>query len=262
VVNQDDFWRNLSPPTEQPMTALGEQIAARLKETFYAYTHTRGRSVQATLGPSEIGTPCDRRLAMSLLRVPKVNPGMDGWAAFVGTCIHAGLQDMFEWANAGSGRYACELPLRFPSGNVPTGTGDLLDRVLCLFVDHKSMGRWSRKKLKTKGPGPQYRVQVHVYGHGARLMGEKVEHVAIVGWPRDEATLDDLYVWTEPYSDELARLALERVDAIAEKIERLRPQGSPIEISALFPIDSSDCRFCPWHKPGATSLEGGCNGKH
>lgn len=246
----------------KPMTGLAAEIAARLKETFYSYDNRRtsdNRSAQTHLGPSEIGTPCDRRLAMSLMQIPAVNPG-DGWAAFVGTCIHAGLADMFVWANAGSGRYAVEMPLEFPSALVPKGTGDLLDRVLLVFVDHKGMGRWSRKKLKTKGPSETYRVQVHVYGYGARLRGEKVEYVAIVGWPRDEATLDDLYVWVEKYDPQVARDALARVDAIAERISSTKT-GNNYQIAAGFST-ADDCRWCPHHMPGATDLSnGGCNGR-
>lgn len=256
----------------QPMTDLGAEIAARLKEMFFNYGNRRdegNRSAQQTLGPSEIGTPCDRRLAMSLLRIPPVNPGGDGWAAFVGTCVHVGLADMLTWANADTGRYAVEVPLTFPSAYVPRGTGDLLDRVLLLFSDHKAMGKWSLNKLKSKGPLDTYRVQVQIYAYGARQRGEKVEHVAIIGWPRDQPTLEDLYVWTEPYDPKIARDALERVDRIAKVVESKRsaiaemdPQTmSDSDVAGSFPI-ADDCRYCPYHLPGANSLEGGgCNGK-
>lgn len=156
-----------------PMTDRGREIAARLKETFHAYSNRLERNTQTTLGPSEIGTPCDRRIALSLLRVPPVNPGGDGWASFIGTCVHGGLARMFTWADAGTGRYAVEAPLSFPNAYVPKGTGDLLDRVLLMFLDHKLMGRWSLDKLSTRGPIPTYRVQVHTYAYGARLKGKR-----------------------------------------------------------------------------------------
>lgn len=252
-------------PTQQPqeMTELGKEVAARIKETFYAYTNRMERSQQATMGPSEIGSPCDRRIAMSLMRVPPVNPGGDNWSSFVGTCVHEGLARMFLWANAGSGRYAVEMPLSFPSVHVPHGTGDLLDRTLCMFLDHKAMGRWSLDKLRSSGPSTVYRVQVHTYAYGARLAGEEVDHVAIVGWPRQGSSLDDLYVWTEPYDPAVARDALARVRRIAEQVNHQRDHvDSTAEIAATFPIDNSDCRFCPYHKPGAPDLKGGgCNGR-
>ncbi|WP_329274760.1 hypothetical protein [Streptomyces sp. NBC_01451] len=240
------------------MTEHGREIAARLKETFYAYSNRLDRSQQTSLGPSQIGSPCDRRIAMHLLRVAPSNPGGDNWASFVGTCVHVGLADMFVWANAGTGRYAVEVPLEFPNAYVPKGTGDLLDRTLLMFLDHKLMGRWSLDKLSTKGASPTYRVQVHTYAYGARLKGEKVEHVAIVGWPREASTLDDLYVWTEPYDASIAIDALARVERIAEAIKRY--EGEPQQIARKFLV-ADDCRFCPFHAPGDSKGERGCNGK-
>jgi hypothetical protein len=243
-------------PQSVPMSDLGNQIAGRFREMFHAYSNRLARNQQTTLGPSEIGTPCDRRLAMSLLRVAPVNPGGDNWASFVGTCIHAGLAEMFQWADAGTGRFATEMPLTFASATVPKGTGDLLDRTLCMFLDHKCMGGWSLERLRIKGPSATYRIQVHMYGLGARLRGESVDHVAIVGWPREKANLDDLYVWTEPYDASVALDALARVDRIAEQ---LRDQ-SGIEAARPFAV-ADDCKFCPFHAPGDKTMERGCNGK-
>lgn len=257
-----------SSPAPVEMTEKGKEITARLKEMFHQYSNRQERSQQATLGPSEIGSPCDRRLAMSLLRLPAVNPGGDNWASFVGTCIHEGLAEMFMWADAGSGRYATELPLTFNTPSVPKGTGDLLDRTMLMFLDHKCMGSWSRNKLKSSGPSDTYRVQVHTYAYGARLRGEQVEHVAIVAWPREASSLDDLYVWTEPYDPAVARDALARVERIKSSIENaaLTPNPDvspdPVDIALAFRIDNTDCKFCPFHKPNAPTSEGGyCNGR-
>lgn len=266
--------------SEQPaveMSRDGAEIAARLKEMFYAYDNRRSsdnRSAQTTMGPSEMGTPCDRRLALSLMRMPPVNPGGDGWAAFVGTCIHAGLEGMFVWADAGTGRFAVEQRLEFGHPIVPKGTADLLDRTLLMILDHKCQGRWSRNKLKSSGPSPTYKVQAHVYAHGARLRGEKIEKIAIVSWPRDEATLDDLYVHVEPYNPLIAKRAFERVDKIhAEVDQKLDEVGqiysddssvTDLEIRARVSADftvAEDCRFCPFYLPNSRSIKDGCNGK-
>lgn len=115
------------------------------------------------------------------------------------------------------------------------------------------MGKWSLDKLKSKGPSPTYRVQVHTYAYGARLKGEAVDHVAIIAWPRVESSLDDLYVWTEPYDPSVALDALKRVDAISARVTE-SPNWRTIQ------IDSSDCRFCPHHAPGDTKMERGCPG--
>lgn len=249
------------------MTDLGKELAARLKELFYAYDNRRSadnRSAQTTMGPSEMGTPCDRRLALSLMRMPPVNPGGDGWAAFVGTAIHASLADMFLWANHGTGRFAIETRLEFDSRFVPKGTADLIDRTLFMLDDHKCQGRWSRNKLKSQGPSPTYRVQAHVYAHGARRRGEKIEHIAIISWPRDEATLDDLYVHTEPYNPAIAAKAFERVERIGQEVEEYTGDAVPLEeratVAARYDV-ADDCRFCPFFLPNARDITRGCNGR-
>lgn len=244
-----------------PMSALGLEIAARFKELFYAFTSSEGRSAQTHLGPSEIGSPCDRRIVMSLLSRPAVNPGGDGWASFVGTWVHAGVGNMFVWGDRGRGRYASELPLKFPSDIVPKGTGDLLDRTLLVFEDFKVMGSWSLDKLRTEGPSPTYRVQVHTYAYGARKAGENVQHVAIVGLPREGSSLDNMYVWTEPYDPRVAVEALDRVEKLAYETTKQRLDGMPdlkiIERTAA----EDDCKWCKYHAPGDDRFERGCPGR-
>lgn len=252
--------------TQDAMNDRGKEIANRLKEVFYAYSNRRtsdNRSAQTTLGPSEIGTPCDRRLAMALMGIEPVNPGGDGWAAFVGTCVHAGLDDMFSWASANTGRFVTEMKLQFGSELVPRGTGDLLDRTLFMFLDHKLMGQYSLKKLKEKGPGDTYRVQIHTYAYGAVLAGEKVRDVAIVGWPRAGSSLDDLFVWTEPYDRKVAEEALRRVERINKESVQMGSTGgvsSKMRIAQSF-VAGDDCRYCQFHLRGDKGFTRGCPGK-
>lgn len=259
-------------PTVKPMSPVGAEVCARIKEMFHGYVNRMDRNQQQTLGPSEIGHPCDRRLALSLMRYPTVNPGGDNWASFVGTCVHAGLEEMLVWANAGSGRYAPELRVMLPSKHVPYGTTDVLDRSLLLLMDWKIMGDWSLNKLKTVGPPQHYRVQGHTYGYGAQLRGEKVKHICIVGMPRGASSLDDMYVWDEPYDASIAIKALGRVEDIAGRLKGCTETiglhndgcGCPDTEQAAYgmPFDNSDCRYCPFFKENAPASKGGvCNGK-
>lgn len=249
-VSDDDPFQPAPRPNKAaadafPMTPLGQQLADRLKEVFYSYVNRRqsdNRSAQLTVGPSEVGTPCDRRLALSLMRKAPVNPGGDGWASFVGTCVHNGLADMFVWAGQHTGRYAVEVPLTFGSEFMPKGTGDLLDRTLYLFVDHKLMGRFSLEKLRMEGPSLTYVVQVMLYAHAARKQGETVDNVAIVGWPREGSSLDDLYVWAVPYDPAVASDALARVERIGSQLSNMRPEDWDT---------ANDCRYCPHHGPAS-----------
>lgn len=259
------------PEKPEPMGDLAKELSIRIKETFYAYDNRKtkdNRSAQTTLGPSEIGTPCDRRLAMALMGVAPVNPGGDGWAAFVGTCGHVGMGEMLAFADAGTGRYAVELPLTFQSVHVPRGTTDALDRRDGTLIDWKFMGAYSLKKFKLEGPSATYRVQAHTYGLGATEAGEKVRNVAIVGLPRAGGSLDDMHVWTEKFDPKVGRAALARVEKIAAGVkvalEPMHPDGqwsaaTPMEVAAEFDT-ADDCRYCPFFLKGDKEMRRGCPG--
>lgn len=258
--DQPDALRKV--PVMTPDSQLALEMAAMLKEIFYQYNNRVGRSAQTHLGPSEIGSPCDRRLVMRMLGLPAVNPGGDKWAAFVGTCVHAGLAEMFDWADAGRGRFVTEMRVHFPNQVVPKGTLDVLDRTLFMVDDHKVLGRYSGDKLRASGPTHMYRVQLHVYAMGARMRGEKVERVALIVWPRERSSLDDLYVWTEPYDPEIARTALARINRLRTSVEQSQEAGvDPLEVAAATAFDD-DCRYCEYHQEDAKNLKyGGCNGR-
>lgn len=263
---------SISQPGEIPpritladaMSDRGKELAARLRETFYAYTnrdHGSNRSAQRTLGPSEAGSPCDRQIAMKLMNVTPVNP-QEGWAPFVGTSVHAELAKMFEWANgANSGRYVTEMRVQFGSPYVPYGTLDLLDRVLFMVDDHKLMGRYSLDKLIREGPSETYRVQLQIYALGAVLAGEKVREVALIAWPRQESSLDKLYVHVEPFDRKVAEAALARVERIAREVFDLG-QGpySQLEVAQRMPA-GDDCKWCPFYLPKDKGFTRGCPGK-
>jgi hypothetical protein len=258
------------PEKADPMEGGSAEIATRFREIFYSHSNRRttdNRSAQTTLGPSEIGTPCDRRLAMALLNVEPVNPGGDGWAAWVGTQGHAGLEQMFSWASANTGRFATEVRLKFPSEFVPRGTSDLFDRMYGEVWDFKFMGEYSLKKFKLEGPSETYRIQGHVYGLGQQLAGEKVKKVAILGLPRAGGSLDGMHVWSEKFDRKVAEKALKRVDDIAARVEEIRrldglgSMPSPMATAQTFSTaDARECKWCPFSNPRDKGFQRGCPG--
>lgn len=257
-------WKGSAKAVVPPMGDLAKELATRIKETFYAYSNRKtkdNRSAQTTLGPSEIGTPCDRRLAMALMGIPAVNAGGDGWAAFVGTCTHVGMAEVYTFADAGSGRYAVELPVFLGVPTVPRGTTDLLDRRDGTVVDWKVMGFSSLKKFKEKGPSDTYRTQAHVYGLGAERGGEKVRNVAIVALPRGGFSLDEMHIWTEKYDRKFAQAALDRVEKIAQDVEFFAQNGTPPMQAAAEISTGDDCSYCPFHLKGDKEMKRGCPGK-
>ena len=53
------------------------------------------RTLQTSIGPSEIGNPCDRRIGYKLAGIQPVNGlGAVNWKAFVGTAVHEILADI------------------------------------------------------------------------------------------------------------------------------------------------------------------------
>ncbi len=256
------------PEKPEPMDGPAAELATMIKETFYSFSNRRttdNRTAQTTLGPSEVGTPCDRRLAMELMDVPYVNAGGDGWAAWAGTQMHDGMAQIYTFANAGTGRYAIEFRVKTPSPWVPGGTSDLFDRRIHTIIDWKMMGAYSLKKFKLEGPSETYQVQGHVYGLGAEEAGEKVKQVAIVGLPRAGSSLDEMHVHVMPYDRKRALAALARVDRIAAKVQESNTWAgldvATVNLKRARQFDTAnDCRYCPFFRKNDTEMGMGCPG--
>jgi hypothetical protein len=257
-------------PIEQPAVdpnsnnQFSHDLFVSVKELFYAYDQRQSsdnRSAQTHIGPSEIGTPCDRRIAMKFMGIPPVNEGGDGFAAWLGTQGHRGAADLFRWAGGVSGRFSVETPLIYLSSAMPGGTADLLDRRYRVLIDHKFMGHWSLKHLRDIGPSETYRVQVHTYGYGARLAGEFVSHVALIGWPRQGASLDEMYVWSEPYDEQIAVKGLARIEGIAAYVDSHQADTQPEEIISSLNT-AKDCTYCAYHLTHSHDLARACPGNN
>ena len=230
-------------------------LHARIGEAIADYCKHRPRDTQKRIGPSEIGLPCDRRLAYKLLDWPRVNHGGDPFPSFVGTAVHAELEKVFSDARR-MGRYATELPVTVRPGL--DGSLDLFDVVDGIVVDHKVVGETSMRHYKHNGPSKQYRTQVHAYGKGAVAAGHDVAWVAIVFYPRG-GNLEGRHVWVEAFDPTIANAALERLDNVLCLVDLLDVEGHP-ENWQHVPADTTNCRFCPWFKPGSTNLAEGCPG--
>lgn len=232
------------------------------------------RSKQAAPGPSELGVPCDRRLAYKLLDWDRPNDSRDQWPSTIGTSVHAWMAATFQAENRrlrkmrrnpgdyigqeipARDRYLVEQRVQLPYGI--SGSADLFDRETGRVLDWKVVGLPRIKEYRVKGPGDQYRVQAHLYGLGMLLAGETVNDVADVFLPRG-GRLDDLYVWTEPFDPAIATAALTRLEAIKQKLAVLDVEDRP-ELWAALPTAESYCTYCPYHLPHSADLSKGCPG--
>ena len=213
------------PPPLPPETfRLGDIEKTETDYLAAIQTHTLGheRSQQTRIGPSEIGTPCDRKIGYKLLGYPE--PARVNWKAQIGTWGHAGLEQVFFEDNQrgipslGSERWLTEN--RVSVGVIPhlgyelTGSCDLYDRATGTVIDHKFVGPTQLKAYRSNGPGAQYRVQAHTYGYGWELAGYPVTHVAISFLAR-QGELEDRFFWHEPFDALVAQEALSRLSGIA-----------------------------------------------
>lgn len=238
-----------------------EQIRAELVGVIEAAILGAPRSHQAKVGPSEIGTPCDRRLGYRVLGTEKVND-RPGWRPTVGTAVHSWLADTFAVANRAwreqtgieATRWLVEM--RVDVGDDITGSCDLYDRQTATLIDWKIVATTTLRSAKASGPSEQYRTQAHLYGRGWGRRGLPVDRVGIFYLP-SSGELSEGHLWTEAYDETVATAALERLG----RIQALAAAFGEKAIAVLpTEVDESACRYCPWFMPAATDLTEACPG--
>lgn len=215
------------------------------------------RSLQKRIGPSEIAHPCARRIGYKLAGTPEGNVGDIAWLPTIGTGVHTWLEDAFTEANRDREiRWLTEARVSVGEilGADITGSCDLYDRATATVIDHKIVGPSTLKKYRSKGPGDQYRGQIHLYGRGYTRRGLPVDRVMIAFLPRNSA-LSDAYLWHEPYDEQIALDALQRVEGIALTVQALGAAAP-----AALPTADAYCQRCPWYRAGTTDLAAGCPG--
>lgn len=215
------------------------------------------RSRQTTIGPSELGNACMRRLAYSLSGAPASNRTADPWFAIIGTAMHTWLEINLAWYQVevlkrghNDPRWVFEQVVETGDPLCPYGHSDLYDLDLDAVVDWKLVGPTTLKKAREKGPEEYYRVQAHTYGKAWKRRGRDVKEVIIFFLPRN-APLADTYVWSEPFDESVADRALSRLHTI-DTIRRTIP---------LSKIPTSNgCTWCPFYRPHQPADHEGCPG--
>jgi len=223
------------------------------------------RSLQKRIGPSEIGTPCARKLAYKLAGKPE-RPQRPNWKATVGTGGHLWQEETFDRANLtwnqSTGNHGVERWLLEERvtigldlhGEPITGSCDLYDRLTATVIDHKFVGKSQLAKYKANGPSDTYRVQANSYGVGWVAAGYRVEKVAIAFLPRD-GELADAYFWSDDFRPDVAAQALQRLHGIQAALAMLGDQ-------AYAAVGTADdyCSGCPFYLPNSADLANGCPG--
>jgi hypothetical protein len=222
------------------------------------------RSLQGPPGPSELGDPCDRKLAMKIAGLEKVNLAMDPWAAIVGTAIHAWIERAvlrFQAAGQGSD-WLTEQTLNID--HMITGHADLYQISRKRVVDVKSYGSTMASKLK-KGEVPEgYFKQVQLYGMGYENSGIDVNEVSLFFVPR-AGWLSDAKVFSYPYDRSVAQAALDRMYRIGGRLLELDITNHPDRWDQIPATPSGpSCAYCPFFRPvddGSVAGMWGCPGR-
>lgn len=233
-----------------------------------AYTNAP-RSLQRRIGPSELGTPCIRRLAYRLADAEEHNI-RDGWRPTVGIATHTWIAEALADYNAkehdriGFSRYLieCEVEVGTVAGEPITGHSDCYDRVTGEVIDWKIVGTTTLKAAKRAGPRaiskPGYRIQAHLYGRGFVNRGLPVHGVNVAYLP-SSGELREAVWQREPYLESVAAEAIQRADAIAQAFNAME---FPEPFVAGLPRVDDLCSYCPFYNPAADErfVWDGCTG--
>lgn len=213
------------------------------------------RSKQTSIGPSEVGHPCSRRLAYKLTGEAARWRDSDPWASIVGTAVHAWLASAFAAANLtfDEPRWLVEQRVH-PTPGIP-GSCDLYDLWNDAVIDHKVVGTDTMSKAKRHGPSEQYRIQGQIYGLGWQRLGRTPREIAIAYWPRS-GFLSGLFLYREPYDAAVAHAALDRLTSISAAALSLDVEANPQRMALIPSSPGDECRYCPYQScaPG----DGGC----
>lgn len=227
-------------------TDWARAYGTEIRQLIHRQAARAPRSLQAHIGPSEMGEPCARQVVGKMIAEPSTNHVPSLWPAIIGTSVHAWLAIALQDENARVGRQRFLSEMRVTPDPEHPGTTDFYDWETQTTGDWKCLGPTSMAKITRNGPSFQYRVQLLLYWLGCLIAGLPVRRIALVALPRAAATLDGMYVWShEPGPEDAALVAgVLQVTAarrqLAAAIQRRELTLSDIPITP----SSDSCLYC------------------
>ncbi|WEV41621.1 hypothetical protein OZX57_06425 [Bifidobacterium sp. ESL0682] len=230
------------PKQEQPTFGDDTVLWPRIRTVIENSIANNPRSLQKTIGPSELGTDSLHTLAAKLAGWP--HPEQPNWGAFVGTSVHAQLQREFDALNEthdsetiamlnrmfgdrirGHRRFETEKSVTVGhleglyGGYDVTGSIDLYIPGCATIIDWKNVGTTTAKNVKANGVSQQYRVQVSLYGLGIRNSDLPIEWVSDIFLPRTGLSLNDTIPRRWPFDPKPGQWALARAQLLVNLMD-------------------------------------------
>ncbi|MFI6160367.1 hypothetical protein ACIA59_10505 [Micromonospora haikouensis] len=263
-------------PAAQMPAGPPPSTVAEMREVLAHLDASRPRSKQTRLGPSELGTPCQRQIAMKLVGIERQpEDKRPPWAPMQGTAMHALMEEALRFHNQqlGRERWLIEEKLivdpGLPDVDPITGHGDAYDLDAQMVVDWKYTGVTALRAVKRKTiPNselvkPEYRVQAHLYGRGHERAGRPVKFVRLVFLARSHDYADSAE-WTEEYRPDIAEWAVDRYfvthDLIGNGPHGLDLAANPDRWDLVPAKPGKVCGWCPFRRVGGPADATGCPG--
>jgi hypothetical protein len=250
IVSQPDYRNtgNSNPVIGPPPSTLDDMRGALAR-----YEARRPRTVQTTLGPSELGTPCDRQIALKLAGVQRRERGLP-WAPMCGTAVHGLMEQVLQAENERLGRDRWVIEQEVQLDDELSGHGDAYDTDHALVIDWKYTGVTARRKAQRRRVpndelvSPEYRVQAHLYGLGHENAGRPVRYVRLVMLARSH-DFDESVEWTEEYRPELALAAMTRFYQVRDQVINSDGASHPERLAAVTSAPGDACKWCQFRRP-------------
>ncbi len=251
-------------PPAAAVSPLSAALKKRLTQIISWADANSERSLQVAIGPSELGTPCERRLAYRLTGWREMNEHLDPWPAIVGTAVHAWTGASVQKFMSRTGAHDWLIEVELDCDPLVHGHSDLYQISTGTVVDLKTCGTTALRHLQKHGPSQEYKVQVQTYGRGHVRAGRPVNAVALVFVPR-AGWLRDMYVWSEPYDVSVACCALDRMYMLAYRLIEMDVMRYPGHFNEIPATPGDACVFCPFYNPTSdpdtTADHRGCPGR-
>ena len=235
------------PPPERTLreASVAELLAGEwLRDHLQTFASTQPRSLQAHLGPSEIGQVCNLRLWYRLQGTPIVNMP-DPLKSLFGVAFHAWMAEHMLKLDGGSHRYLIEHQVRYRG---ISGSLDLHDRYRRRCWDWKTTSLDRIKQYRADGVPNNYLVQINIYGQGLLAEGEQVDDLILAFIPRD-GKLSDAWLHAMTPDKALADESIDRYDRLSKVTDP--PEPSP----------GVWCGYCPNYREHAADIAVACPGR-